>query len=171
MEYTGRPTLPLHFRCSLNANLLTATTLCNPRGAICVCATRDLFLWLLSKLRFHLSLPLHCCGLIVYVFWCCVLPYGWVGLLGLFAFACVYPYVTIYSKYSIRALSFFVIWVYLFHNTPWVLFFRKLIFTFVSSVVCYTWHYILWKCFSRILKWKCGSFLVERMRRTTLTFV
>ena len=39
-QYQGRPTLPLQFRCSLNANLLTAITLCNPRGAICVLVLR-----------------------------------------------------------------------------------------------------------------------------------
>ena len=37
------------YRCSFNAVLLTTTTHRNPRGANCVCTTRELLLLLLSK--------------------------------------------------------------------------------------------------------------------------
>ena len=52
----------------------------------------------------------------------------------------------------------------------WVLFFQKILSTFVVSTVNSVWHNILWKCFSQVLKWKCGSFLVERMTRNNTHF-
>ena len=48
-------------------------------------------------------------------------------------------------------------------NTPVsVVRFWKTFLTFVESSGWAVWHYILWKCFSQVLCWKCGSFLDDK---------
>ena len=52
----------------------------------------------------------------------------------------------------------------------WVLFIRNFLSTFVESTDYSVWHYILWKCFSQVLSWKCGSFLIWRIARNNTHF-
>ena len=67
-------------------------------------------------------------------------------------------------------LSFLLLRYFESHNTPVSVVFSKKSFYICDVSSSSASHNILWKCFSQVLKWKCGSFLVERMTRNNTHF-